>query len=84
MSKTKYKTAVGLQYEATKMNAPQLSVKGQNLMADEIVEIAKRFGVPVVEKERLAKALSALELGQSIPEDLYEAVAVILNEIDKA
>ncbi len=83
MVNPKYKLAIGLEYEENGEAAPRLGVKGENLIADEVVKVARRFGIPVVEKADLAKSLTALELEEEIPESLYQAVAVILNEIGK-
>ena len=78
--KTRFVRAVGLSYD--KQAAPTVSVKGMYLSADEMVKLAKRFGVPVVEKAELAQVLEGLDIDQEIPEDLYEAVATILHQID--
>ncbi len=78
----KHRVALGLQYEDGGQEAPVLSVKGEYLLADEIVKIARRYGVPVVEDEELAGALRGQELDEEIPEELYHAVAVVLHSLD--
>ena len=45
------------------------------------MRLAKRYRVPVVERGELAELLSGVPLDEAIPEDLYEAVAVILAEL---
>lgn len=47
-------------------------------MADKIIAAAEAAGVPVRSDPALAEALSRLELGHEIPEDLYVAVAEAL------
>ena len=84
LRKNRYKTAVGLSYHPGKESAPTVEVKGENLSADRIVLAARRFGVPVVEDNGLAAALSSVELDQQIPESLFEAVAVVLNRVEAA
>ena len=42
-------------------------------------EIARQFNVPVMRNVPLAQALNKLDIGEEIPEDLYEAVAEVLN-----
>ncbi|MDR1728599.1 MAG: EscU/YscU/HrcU family type III secretion system export apparatus switch protein [Acidobacteriota bacterium] len=69
--------AVALQY-APGESAPVVKAKGQGLVAQRIVEIARDADVPVVEDAALVSALLSLELGQEIPAALYEAVARIL------
>ncbi|MBX7136694.1 MAG: EscU/YscU/HrcU family type III secretion system export apparatus switch protein [Oligoflexia bacterium] len=76
-----HKLAVGLSYGGCA--APSLSCRGEFLAADEIVRLARRFGVSVVEHPELARALDPLELDQEIPRELFEAVAVLLAELGK-
>lgn len=80
---SEYLYAVGLSYTEHGTKAPEISVKGERLVADDLVKLAKRFGVPVVVKDELAKTLHTLEEGQEINEELFEAVAVVLHEIEK-
>ena len=80
--KRSYKAAIGLAYLSSQDSAPTVEVKGEDLIAERIVRTAQRFGVPVVEDRTLARALSGLELDQQIPESLFEAVAVLLNQIE--
>lgn len=78
----RYARAVGLLYRSGGDRAPTVQAKGEALMADEIVRIARRFGIPVVERTDLARTLAAIELDQEIPEELFEPVAVILDQLD--
>ena len=80
----RYRSAIGLEYDPNERGAPLVGVKGEYLSADEIVKIARRYGVPIIEKPALAKALRPLELEQQIPDELFEAVAAVLNGLDKA
>ena len=79
--KVVYSHAAGLRYEAEVDSAPSVVVKGEGYEADEIVRLARRFGVPVVEEAELSELLSGIPLDEQIPEDLYEAVAIILSEL---
>lgn len=78
-----YRRAVSLEYTESGDGAPRVNAKGDNLVADHIVKIARRFGVPVVEKGEMARALSSVPLDQEIPEPLFEAVAVMLQELKR-
>ncbi len=71
------KKAVALLYGDLK--TPVLSAKGDNEVAWEIINAAQKSGVLVAEDPVLAETLSHLELNQEIPEELFEAVAVILS-----
>jgi len=79
--KNKYKLAVGLEYDEVDSETPVIGAKGEYFSADEIVKIAKRFGIPVVENPELAQALKLIDEDKPIPEELFEAVAVVLNEL---
>jgi len=71
--------AVALQYERGSSDAPKVLVKGSDLMALRIREIAEESGVPVVERPPLARALyHDVDEGQEIPYELYQAVAEVL------
>ncbi|MBI4717317.1 MAG: flagellar biosynthesis protein FlhB [Planctomycetes bacterium] len=71
--------AVAIRYDAEVMNAPQVTAKGADYMALRIRQIAAEYGVPVVERKPLARALyESVEVGQYIPEKFYRAVAEIL------
>jgi len=71
--------AVALQYDSAKMAAPRVVAKGQRLIAQQIKDLARQHGVPLVENKPLAQALfRAVEVDQEIPRDLYKAVAEVL------
>jgi len=71
--------AVALQYDRTRMDAPQVVAKGARLIAERIKQIAREHGVPIVENKPLAQSLyKMVEVGQIIPETLYKAVAEVL------
>ncbi|MBL7139324.1 MAG: flagellar biosynthesis protein FlhB [Planctomycetes bacterium] len=74
--------AVALKYNAGDMNAPQVTAKGADYLAERIREIARAHGVPIVERPELARTLyRTVEVGRPIPEPLYVAVAEILAMI---
>ena len=71
--------AAAIKYDQDRMAAPRVIAKGSRVMAEKIKQVAKEHGVPILRNVPLAQALSRLEIGQDIPEDLYDAVAEILN-----
>lgn len=75
--------AVALKYDEASMGAPQVVAKGERLIAHQIKEVARRFGVPIYRDVALARALHELELGDEIPEALYDAVAEVLRFVQK-
>lgn len=71
--------AVALKYEAKEMSAPKVMAKGTGYVALKIKEIAQEHDVPIVENKPLARTLyEQVEIGEEIPEHLFEIVAEIL------
>jgi flagellar biosynthesis protein FlhB len=71
--------AIALEYDEAVMNAPIVSAKGQMKLASRIITLARQHRVPVIRQVPLAHSLFKVEIGAEIPEDLYGAVAEILN-----
>lgn len=71
--------AVALQYDQLKMVAPKVVGKGQGYIAERIKEIARERNIATVENVALAQGLyRAVEVGQTIPPEFYQAVAEVL------
>ncbi|MCU0685500.1 MAG: EscU/YscU/HrcU family type III secretion system export apparatus switch protein [Polyangiaceae bacterium] len=73
--------AAALRYREGDDDAPTLVSKGEGALAARIVEAARAYGVPVVRDVPLARALLELEVGDAIPDALYEAVAEVLRSL---
>src|SRR5207247_6488444 len=71
--------AIALRYDRGTMPAPRVIAKGSGVVARRIADIARRHGVPVIERKPLAQAMfKAVKVGQDIPAALYYAVAEVL------
>jgi len=71
--------AIALRYDETTMGAPRVTAKGKDLLAARIRQLAQQYGVPVVERPPLARALyAAVEVGHEVPPAFYRAVAEVL------
>jgi flagellar biosynthetic protein FlhB len=71
--------AVALKYERGRDRAPVVLAKGENRFAQRIKALAAEHGVPTVENKPVARLLFALgKVGETIPAELYQAVAQIL------
>ncbi|NRD79416.1 flagellar biosynthesis protein FlhB [Bacillus sp. BRMEA1] len=71
--------AVAIRYDINTMDAPLVIAKGQDHVALKIKEIAKQNKIMTVENRPLARALFAsVEIGETIPEELFNAVGEIL------
>ena len=76
MSKGNPKQVIALKYDGS--NAPNLTAKGNDELAEEILRIAREHEVPIYENADLVRLLARLELGDAIPEALYQTVAEII------
>jgi flagellar biosynthetic protein FlhB len=71
--------AVAIQYERDTMPAPKVLAKGAGYVAERIKAIAQEHRIPLVENKPIAQQLfKTVEIGEHIPEALYQAVAEIL------
>ena len=79
--------AVALRYDSANMDAPTMTAKGIRRMAERIRDIATESNVPILERPELAQSLyKTIEVGQTVPEELFRAVAEVLAfvyEIDR-
>jgi flagellar biosynthesis protein len=71
--------AVALKYDREQDQAPRVVAKGLRLKAEKIKALAKQYDIPVMKNTTLAEALYRVDVGQEIPEELYDAVAEVLN-----
>ncbi len=74
--------AVALMYDPDN-NAPQVVAAGKGKIAERIVEKAKESDVATYVDEGLADTLLKLDIGDTIPPELYGVVAEILVYVDK-
>ncbi|MCL1910770.1 MAG: flagellar biosynthesis protein FlhB [Leptospirales bacterium] len=74
--------AVALLFDRNTMPAPTVTAKGDDALALLIRKIAKDNYVPVIENKPLARKLyEEIEVGQTIPEELFAAVILIYEEL---
>jgi flagellar biosynthesis protein len=70
--------AVALRYRPDEDEAPRVAAKGRGHVAEQIIDLARRHGVPIRQDRNLVQVLSRLDLEQEIPPHVYRAVAEIL------
>lgn len=76
--------AVAIKYDASQMEAPTVIAKGADYVALKIKEAAKEHNIITMENKPLARALYAqVEIGESIPAELFQAVAEVLAYVYK-
>ena len=64
--------------------APRLVAKGEGLLADRILQLARQHGIPVEHNPDLLAALEPLEVNRVLPPELFRAVAIILAALYRA
>ena len=72
----KNSSAVALRYDGK--GAPKVTAKGSGAIGENIIELAHQHGIPLHEDPALVSLLSAIPLGEEIPENLYVAIAEVL------
>lgn len=80
------KEAIALSYKPGATDSPTLVAKGKGKIAENILAKAQEHDVPIQEDPSLVELLGQLDINQSIPEELYQAVAEVfafVYKIDK-
>ena len=78
------KTAIALRYDAKGGDiAPRVVASGQGEMAQRILALAREHDIPLREDAALAGALANLDVGASIPPELFRVVAEVLAFVYK-
>lgn len=71
--------AVALRYDEEECDAPYIVAKGQEMDALKLKREAKDLGIPVVRDIPLARSLVQFDVGEEVPEELYQAAAALLK-----
>ena len=81
MSDNKIFQAFALGFPHGDSSPPSVVARGEFNAAEFMVSVARKYGIPVVERPEMCGMLEEVEVGQSIPEALFEAAAALLVEI---
>ena len=87
MVRSRRPSAVALRYhpQAPFLDAaPRLVAKGDGMLADRILELARRHGIPVEHDPDLLAALEPLDVNSVLPPELFQAVAIMLAALYRA
>ncbi|WP_064093727.1 EscU/YscU/HrcU family type III secretion system export apparatus switch protein [Rossellomorea aquimaris] len=71
------KEAIALGYDQHSDSAPKVMAKGKGIIAENILSKAKEHHIPIQEDKSLVSLLGNLDIQESIPEELYNAVAEV-------
>ena len=80
---TKNRSAVSLKYDSRVNKAPLVTAKGDGLVADKIIALAKKNNIPIKSDPDLVQLLSQIDLNREIPASLYKVVAELLSFVYK-
>lgn len=76
--------AVAMKYDPNRADAPVVIAKGMDYLALKIRQVAQEHGVVTMENKPLARALyDQVEIGETIPAELFQAVAEVLAYVYK-
>lgn len=75
------KRAAALKYDAGDDFMPVVVASGYGGVAEKIIDIAERKGIPVYRDDSVSSMLCMLDVGRSIPPELYEIIAKIYCSI---
>ncbi|MBU5467665.1 EscU/YscU/HrcU family type III secretion system export apparatus switch protein [Virgibacillus sp. MSJ-26] len=78
------KKAAALRYDQDKELAPRVVATGEGLTAENIMNKAKQNNIPMLEDSSLVELLAELDINETIPEELYQAVAEVFAFIYRA
>jgi flagellar biosynthesis protein len=70
--------AAALAYDPLGTEPPEIVAIGRGLTANEMVRLAREHDIPIHQDAGLVEALAKLEVGQTLPRELYAVVAEVL------
>ncbi len=77
-------SAIALRYDPASGDAsPRVVAVGKGAAAEAILRLAAQHDIPLRQDAALTEALSHVELGASIPPELFRAVAEVLTWVYK-
>lgn len=82
-AKSKRSKAVALKYNVAEDLAPIVIASGYGDIAERIIDVAEKRGIPVFRDDSAASLLCMLEVGSNIPPEVYEVVAAIYCQLLK-
>ncbi len=73
--------SVAIRYDSEEMESPVVVAKGADFIAMRIREIGRQHEIPLIENPPVARLLHEVDIGKSIPEDLFKVIAEILAHV---
>jgi flagellar biosynthesis protein len=82
-NKRNLKSAVALKYKPEADSVPKVTAKGDGLVAERIIELARENQIPIKEDPDLVQVLSQVDINKEIPPSVYKVVAELLAFVYK-
>ena len=82
-AKSNISQAVALVYDESDSPSPKVVAGGKGVIAEKIIETARKAGIHIREDANLVELLSKVPVGDTIPVELYQTVAEILAFVYK-
>lgn len=76
--------AAALRYERPTDRAPRVVARGEGLIAERILALAREHEIPIHEDRALVQVLAKLDVDAEIPLEVYQAVAEVLAFLYRA
>lgn len=76
--------AAALKYDQNRNQAPTVVASGKGMIAENIIKNARENNVPIQEDTSLVELLAELNINETIPEELYQAVAEVFAFVYRA
>lgn len=73
--------AVAIKYNPERDSAPVIVASGYGNIADKIIDVAEKSGIPVFKDDSAASLMCMLDVGSNIPPELYRVIAAIYCQI---
>lgn len=75
--------AIALSYDLSRPEVPKVMASGMRARASDIIRLGYKWGIPIIERGALAAALAQIDEGLEISEELFEAVAMVVAEVER-
>lgn len=80
-------SVIAIQYNDSESGLPEVKAHGKGYIAEKIMNLAKENGIPMQENPSLVANLIDLDLGESVPPQLYSVIAeilILIEELEKS
>lgn len=74
---------MALKYRTDQAPAPKVTAKGEGLVAERIIELARENQIPIKEDPDLVQILSQVDINKEVPPSVYKVVAELLAFVYK-